>query len=230
MKLAPDAAILDPGCGTGVVTCALAGREMLEDQIVGIDFSSELIDTARALAFEEGVDGQIDFRVGDASHTGLESSSFDAVILHTLISHFPDPLAVVAESRRVVRPGGLIAIFDGDYASITYATGDRELDAEMVRAILDAVVANPYVMREMPSMLCGEGLQMESFEANVLAEAGESAFFSGMAESYVPIVIRSKTAADVKATGWLDKYRETVSANTAFASCNYYSYLARRSD
>jgi len=153
---------------------------------------------------------------------------FDAVILHTLVSHVPDPVAVVSEARRVVRPGSLVAIFDGDYASIAYATGDHNLDAEMVDAILDAIVANPYVMRELPSILRDERLEIVSFTPNILAEAGVGSFFSGMAESYVPMVIRSQTASEAKASGWLDAYRKSVSMNTSFASCNYYTYLARR--
>ena len=137
-------------------------------------------------------------------------------------------MAVVSEARRVARPGSLVAIFDGDYASIAYATGDHKLDAEMVNAILDAIVANPYVMRELPSILKGEGLEIESFTPHILAEAGAGAFFSSMAEAYVPMVIKSQTAPEAKAIEWLNAYRETVSTNTAFASCNYYTYLARR--
>jgi ubiquinone/menaquinone biosynthesis C-methylase UbiE len=46
---------------------------------------------------------------------------FDIVILHTLISHADDPARVLGEARRVVRPGGTVAVFDGDYASLTFA-------------------------------------------------------------------------------------------------------------
>lgn len=228
MNIAPDANVLDLGCGTGVVARALATRGNYSGKIVGIDFSNELIDAAQQLATEEGIDDRVEFRVGDASALEDEDESFDAVILHTLVSHVPDPVAVVSEARRVVRPGSLVAIFDGDYASIAYATGDHNLDAEMVDAILDAIVANPYVMRELPSILRDERLEIVSFTPNILAEAGVGSFFSGMAESYVPMVIRSQTASEAKASGWLDAYRKSVSMNTSFASCNYYTYLARR--
>ncbi len=228
MELASNANILDLGCGTGVVARALASRENFSGKIVGVDFSAELINAAQQLATEEGITNRVNFRVGDASALEDEDESYDAVILHTLVSHVPDPSAVVSEARRVVRPGSLIAIFDGDYASITYATGDHKTDAEMVDAILDAVVANPYVMRDLPSILKDEGLEIESFTPNILAEAGVGKFFSGMAESYVPMVIRSQTAPEAKANGWLDAYRKSVSTNTSFASCNYYTYLARR--
>ena len=228
MNLAPDTDLLDLGCGTGVVARALASSESFSGKIVGVDFSSELIEAAKKLAKEEGTSDRIKFRVGDASALEDEDESFDAVILHTLISHVPDPAAVISEARRVARPGSLIAVFDGDYASLTYATGDHRADADMVAAILDAVVANPYVMRELPSILKSAGLEIESMSPNILAEAGASKFFSSVAESYVPMVIRSQTAPEAKANGWLDTYRKTVSTNTSFASCNYFTYLARR--
>ncbi len=228
MVIDSNAEILDLGCGTGVVARSLAARENFSGKIVGVDFSAELIDAAQHLAAQEGVSDRVEFRVGDASALEDKDESYDAVILHTLVSHVPDPVAVVSEAHRVARPGSHIAIFDGDYASITYATGDHKLDAEMVDAILDAVVANPYVMRELPSILRTSGLEMVRFMPNILAEAGVGAFFSGMAESYVPMVIRSKTAPERKANEWLEAYRNSVSTKTSFASCNYYTYLTRR--
>ena len=228
MSFATDSNILDLGCGTGVVARALASRESFSGKIVGVDFSPELIDAAQLIAKKEGIGKRIEFRVGDAAALDDDEESFDAVILHTLVSHVPDPVAVISEASRVARPGSLIAIFDGDYASLTYATGNHKLDAAMVNSILDAIVANPYVMRELPSILKDVGLEIKSFSPHILAEAGTSTFFSSVAESYVPMVIRSQTAPEAKANGWLDTYRETVSTNTSFASCNYFTYLARR--
>ena len=230
MELSPDSKILDLGCGTGVVARSLASRESFSGNIVGVDFSPELIAAAQQLAEKEGVSGRIQFRVGDAAALQDDDESFDAVILHTLVSHVPDPVAVVSEAGRVARAGSPIAIFDGDYASLTCATGNHRADAEMVDAILDAVVANPYVMRDMPSILKSQGLEIEGLTPDILAEAGTSTFFSSVAESYVPMVIRSKTAPEARANEWLDAFRETVKMNTCFASCNYFTYLARRAD
>ena len=50
----------------------------------------------------------------------LPAASFDAAVAHTLVSHVRDPLAVLAEAARVTRPGGCVAVFDGDYASLTF--------------------------------------------------------------------------------------------------------------
>ena len=172
MNLASAKRILDLGCGTGVVTRALAKREDVTAEIVGIDLSETLIDAARGLARDEGLSDQIQFRVGDCHALDDADASFDAVVTHTLISHVSDPSALIGESARVTAPGGPIAIFDGDYASMTFGAGDPDVNAGIVVGILDAVVANPHVMRRLPDLLKQSGLELTDFIPELHAEAG----------------------------------------------------------
>ena len=116
--------VLDIGCGTGVVSRGIAGRPGFTGRITGIDLSPALIATGARLAAEEGVAARITFRVGDTRGLDLADGAFDAVIAHTLLSHVSDPLAVVKEIARVTRPGGMIGIFDADFASITFGNAD----------------------------------------------------------------------------------------------------------
>ena len=74
--------------------------------IIGIDHSAALIDTARRLTAEEGLFDRVSFDVGDAHHTPYDDEQFDIVTLNTVISHVEDPLQVLHEARRIVRPGG----------------------------------------------------------------------------------------------------------------------------
>jgi ubiquinone/menaquinone biosynthesis C-methylase UbiE len=210
------------------VARAIAARESFHGQVVGIDFSSALIEAAKRFSGEEGVASQVEFRVGDAQKLQEEDAAYDAVIIHTLVSHVPDPAAVVLEAARVVRPGGSVAIFDGDYASLTYATGEHALDAELVQALLSVVVAHPYVMREVPAMIQKVALRIVAFFPYVLAEAGKAAFFSSLAESFAPLAMRADVVSMEKADRWLEANRQSSATGTFFSSCNYYAYLAQR--
>ena len=223
-----NATILDLGCGTGVVARALASRQSFTGRIVGIDYSDKLIEAANRLSKEEGIASRIEFRVGDSTSLDEEDEVYDVVILHTLVSHVPDPMATISEAGRVAKLGGTIVIFDGDYASVTFATGDHKEDSEMVQAMLSAVVANPYVMRELPSIIREVGLEITGFIPNILAEAGAGAFFSGFAEAYAPMAVKAGVISQERSEDWLNIYRNAVSNDSAFASCNYFTYLANR--
>ena len=124
MQIDTAKAVLDLGCGTGVAARAIARRRGFSGRVLGIDLSPTLAQTAAQLAAAEGLDSRVEFRPGDSRKLDLADGAFDAVVAHTLLSHVDDPLAVVREAARLVRPGGMIGIFDGDYASMTFGHAD----------------------------------------------------------------------------------------------------------
>jgi SAM-dependent methyltransferase len=220
--------ILELGCGTGVVLRALAQRTDFSGRLVGVDQSPLLIAAARRLAAVEGVDQCIEFRVGDVHHLSLAESSFDAVIAHTLLSHVADPLMVLKEAARVVRPGGSVAIFDGDFASLTFAHPDPAFAKAMDEAMVAAVVTNPRLMRDLPRLLQQAGLEIMAAKAYVYAEIGTGTFFAGFAEAYAPLVQRAGLMTARQVEDWLAEQRRAVEQHTFFAACNFYAYLTRR--
>lgn len=224
---APNARVLDFGCGTGVVARALARRDGFTGTIVGIDASDALVDAARRLAQEEGLGDRIEFRVGDCHAVEDPDDSYDLVIGHTLVSHVADPEKVVSEASRIVRSDGTVAIFDGDYASLTYGAGDPDRNQQIVDGILAAVVANPYVMRRVPELLRRCRLNVVAFLPEILAEAGEGAFFASLFESYVPMAVSAGAISGETAEDWLAIQREASRAGSFFGACSYYAYIAR---
>jgi SAM-dependent methyltransferase len=211
-----------------VVARAIAARPSFEGRVVGIDLSSALLDAADRFAQAEGVGSRLTFRVGDGQKLDGDDGPYDTVVVHTVVSHVPDPAAVIAEAARVVRPGGSVAIFDGDYASLAYATGDRGLDTELVQAILSTIVANAYVMRDVPALIRRVGLEATGLLPSVLAEGGTAAFFAGLAESYAPMAVKAGKTSAASAERWLAATRASSADGTFFAACNYYAYLAHR--
>jgi len=227
LELGPTAQVLELGCGTGVVSRALAAKSGFQGEVVGSDFSAALIDAARSLAHDEGVDARTRFVVEDAQSTHQPDDNYDAVILHTLVSHVPDPAAAINEAARTVKPDHHVAVFDGDYASLGLFTG-RDDDDAVVEAILGAVVANPTVMRAMPTLLNNACLTVTDVQSSIRVEIGELTFFRSLAESYVPIAVRSNLLDASRADDWLKSLRAACENGTAFASCNYLTYIATR--
>ena len=177
--------VLDVGCGTGVAARAIARRKGFAGRVVGIDVASYLIAAAKRLAEEEGVASDIEFRTGDSHSLQLSDALFDAAVAHTLVSHVSDPLAVLNEIARVVRPGGTVGIFDGDYASMTFGSDDPEKGKADDEAIIDAIVTNPRILRQMPQLLREAGLELIASFGNVVADIGKADFWAPAIESFL---------------------------------------------
>ena len=105
----PTDRVLDLGCGWGTISFALGPGV---GEVVGLDFSEKAV--AGCEARLDGFDlDNVRFRVGDARNTGLDASSFDAVVAADLFEHlYPDDSReVAAEALRVLKPGGRFAVW-----------------------------------------------------------------------------------------------------------------------
>jgi ubiquinone/menaquinone biosynthesis C-methylase UbiE len=228
IDLPRPAAVLEIGCGTGVVTRAIAARDGFAGTVTGIDQSPRFIAVAESLATDDDLRERVEFAVGDAHALDYADASFDAVVAHTLVSHVHDPLVVLAEAARVVRPGGTVAVFDGDYASLTFGCSDARLGHAMEPALQSLIMSSPRVMRELPRLLPRAGLRLIATQAHVYAEAGSSTFMLNLAETYAPLAATTGQLPAADVDSWLADQRRSAADGTFFAACNYYAYVTRR--
>lgn len=105
LGLEDGARVLDVGCGTGRLARWIAERLGPSGSVVGIDPLEHRISVARSHA------GAVRFEVGQAEDLGaFEDSSFDAVCLSSVLHWVADKARALAEIRRVLRPGGRVAV------------------------------------------------------------------------------------------------------------------------
>ena len=220
--------ILALGCGTGIEARALARLTEAGTAIVGVDHSPGLIAAAGGLTADEGLSDHVTYEVGDAHRTAFDDESFDIVTLHTLISHVDDPLMVLREARRVVRPGGTIAVFDGDYASLTFAYPDHTMAATIEAALKRVMVANPRIMRDLPRLMAEAGLESVDARGALYADIGNGSFWVAAAESYGALLERSGLVPTTDVGEWRAFQTRSSRDGTFFAASNYYTYLMRR--
>lgn len=220
--------VLEVGCGTGAMTRALVRKKGCPGNVIGVDQSAAFIEAARRFAMAEGVGELVEFNVGDTHDLDFEDESFDVVIAHTLISHVTDPELVMKELARVIRKGGSLVIFDGDYASLTYACPDHELGRRMDHALATATFNNPLIMRDLVRILPEMGLEIADTLVNVVSEIGSASYFKSFAETYAPLVVSGGLLPKEDVDDWFAMQDAAMDDGTFFASCNYYTYLARR--
>jgi SAM-dependent methyltransferase len=109
--LSPGLSLLDVGCGPGTITVEFADR-LAPGRVVGLDAAAEVI--ARASAdFQHD---NLAFVTGNAYELPFDDDTFDIAHAHQTLQHVADPVRMLREMRRVVKPGGIVAARDVDYA------------------------------------------------------------------------------------------------------------------
>ena len=106
-RLKPGLRVLDFGCGPGTLSVGLA-KAVEPGEMHGIDMEASQIDMARSAA-DAGGHTNATFQVGNALELPFEDNYFDIAHCHTVLMHIPDTQGVLAEVKRVLKPGGIIA-------------------------------------------------------------------------------------------------------------------------
>ena len=138
LALAPGNTVLDLCCGAGGSAIPAARSVGATGRVLGVDLAVPLLELARAKAARERLTN-VEFRLGDATRTGLPSGSFDAVVCVFGVFFAHDMPAFVAEMWRMVRPGGTLAITTWgpgwcEPASTVFWDCVRDVEASLYRA------------------------------------------------------------------------------------------------
>lgn len=107
-RVDPSSTVVDVGTGTGFVASGLASRS---SHVIGIDQSTAMLDVARENLRELAVDN-VRLVDGAFDQLPLADGSVDASVANMVLHHAPEPVAMLEEMTRVVRPGGWVAITD----------------------------------------------------------------------------------------------------------------------
>ncbi|GAA1005942.1 class I SAM-dependent methyltransferase [Streptomyces thermogriseus] len=139
--------VLDAGCGTGRALPPLRAAVGRSGVVVGVDLTPAMLQAA----VRAGRDREGHLLLADVAALPFEPESFDAVFAAGLIAHLPHPAENLREMRRVVRPGGTLALF--------HPIGRAALAARQGRRITpDDLRAEP----NLRPLLAGSGWRMTS--------------------------------------------------------------------
>jgi len=102
---------VDLGCGAGQLVMEMA-RKAQGLQMTGIDLSEKMLADARQSAQRVGLDNRVDFRLGNVEKIPFPDQSVDLVISTASLHHWSDPVKVLNEIDRILKPGGAYYVFD----------------------------------------------------------------------------------------------------------------------
>ena len=149
--------VLDIGCGPGTITADLATR-VHPGRVVGLDRAPEVVAEA-ARNFPETSARALSFVTGDVYALDHPDGSFDVVHAHQVLQHLTGPIDALREMRRVLRPGGVLAVRDSDYAGFVWAPDDDVLDRwlALYHAVTAANGAEADAGRHLPAWVRAAG-------------------------------------------------------------------------
>ncbi len=99
--------MLEIGCGTGEQTTILLEHNP-KLKLVSVDHEAHQIEVATNRIEAIGMSDRVDFKLGNAEKLDLKDDQFDAVFICWVLEHVEDPVLVLSEALRVLKPGGKI--------------------------------------------------------------------------------------------------------------------------
>ena len=155
--LEPGLRVLDFGCGPGTISVGLAVA-VEPGELHGIDMEESQIDLARSAA-EAGGHANATFHVGDVTDLPFEDDSFDIAHCHAVLMHVPDTQATLAEVKRVLKPGGIVASREVFVSSSFLEPGEEKMASAWATfsSLLAANGGHPQMGKELRSTFLEAG-------------------------------------------------------------------------
>jgi len=111
LQLPPGSRGLDAGCGIGLQALLLAEAVSPAGHVTGLDLSPQFLVHAREIAAKAGLSERISFQQGNVSRLPFDADTFDWAWSANCVGYHPaEPLPMLRELTRVVKPGGSVAI------------------------------------------------------------------------------------------------------------------------
>ncbi|WP_425050771.1 methyltransferase domain-containing protein [Psychromarinibacter sp. S121] len=155
----PDGGVhIEIGAGSGDISRQIAARAK-GGGVIGIDPSEGLIAAAKKGAPVPG----LSFETGDGAALRFGDGSVDNVVMHTVLSHVPDPARLLSEAARVLKPGGRLVVCDADFEKMSLGNGFADPMQACAQYFAEHFVTDKYLTARLRPLVMAAGLTVERF-------------------------------------------------------------------
>ena len=218
----PGERLLDLGCGTGVIARRLAEQTGAAGLVLGVDVSSTMLEWARA----RGDHPALRWEQGDGTALRYEAGSFDGASAAHLLLHVPEPLAVLTELRRVVRPGGRMALLDWDWGTLAIDHSDRALTRRILDWRCDHLGGDNWIGRKLVRLCQTSGWHVRDVQPLVSVARDEGTVLIGYLRRDSAIAAEQGIISAAEHQAWLGEIERRLAEGTFFATINDYLVVA----
>ena len=193
---------------------------------VGVDPSPVFVAKAHELGIRLP---SLTFEDADGRSLPFANNTFDVVVCHTTLCHVPQPEAMVHEAVRILREGGYLAIFEGDYATGTLAMGAGDPLEMCAEAFREHFIHDPWLVRRLLVLIRSVGLQLHRVRSYSYVEAPEPGFMlPGWVDRGADALVASGRIGVDMAAALKAEARRRVASGEYFGHIAYMSCVAHK--
>lgn len=220
----PGDHVLDAGCGPGLLTAELARLAGATGQVLAVDKSPDMLALARERCSRLP---QAAFRQASIECLEDGDASFDVIVCTQVLLFVADVPAVLNEMRRLLKPGGRLAVVETDWRSCVLNSDDFALTEVMIKAWDDAV-PSPNLPARLAPMLRSAGFGAVRVEP--VPVLNTSLVPDGYSKDIIGVFSRKAVEQgrvdEVQARDWLDDLHRKADRDEYFFCVNRFLFSA----
>lgn len=224
LGIRPGEAVLDAGCGPGLLTAELAGLVGERGRVLAVDKSRVMLDLARQRC--RGM-SRVELRDGSIERIEEADASFDAVVCTQVLLYIADVPAVLAELHRLLKPGGRIAVVETDWRGCVLSSEDFSLTERLIEA-WDAAVPSPNLPVRLAPMLRSTGFNALRIEPVPVLNTGlpPDSYSNNMTRWLSEKGVEQGRVGPAQAREWLDDLHRKAERGEYFFCVNRFVFSA----
>jgi hypothetical protein len=140
----------------------------------------------------------------------------------------PSPERALAEAFRVLRPGGWLAVFDGDYATTTVAIGDSDPLQACAEAWVASSVHDRWILRRLPALARSSGFELLSYRSHGYVQNLEPDYMMTIVSRGIDALTATGRIGRDLAQSLRGEAKRRAESGSFFGHIGYVSMLARK--
>jgi len=218
----PGERLLEVGSGSGVLCRQIVSYIRPDGQVTGLDRSFGFADYARCRAIEACLSQFLRFDTGLAEELPYPAGSFDGAFAARLLLHSSDPLQIVLEMARVLRPGGRVVVMDWDFGTTAVDHSDKQLTRRILQWRTDHHGGNNWSGRQLLRNMAAAGLVEVSVDGVVTVVRDENAALTHSLWRAAEVARDNGAISQFEQHAWVAELKERIAAGYFLASIVYY--------
>lgn len=224
LALRSGESVLDAGCGTGLLVEQMAIAVGDRGQITGVDISLDMLDMADQRC--QDLDN-VRLQQGSVEALDFEAERFDAVSCTQTLLYVKSVETAIDEMRRVLKPGGRIAILETDWRGLVFNNQDETLTRRIFDA-WDKAVESPKLPVKLGPMLRSRNFNAIKIEAIPIINSSstENNFSSSMLKWFAKNAVKQGAISKQESEQWLQQIQQLAQQDAYFFCVNRFLFTA----